>query len=78
MGVQQAWRSEASSNPGYYNLYTQADVIQPWMVGLYDRSNYPGFYTGTTVRDKALTDSLAINYSPVVWPGGSDRNRQLV
>ena len=53
MGVQQAWRSEASSNPDYYNVYTQADVIQPWTVGSYDHSNYPGFYTATTVPDKA-------------------------
>lgn len=75
MGVQQAWRSESSSNPDYYNVYTQADVIQPWTVGAYDNSNYQGFYSGTTVPDKALTDRLGIGYSPVVLPGSSDRNR---
>lgn len=75
MGVQQAWRSEMSSNPDYYNVYIQADVIQPWTVGAYDNDNYQGFYTGTTVPDKALTDQLGIGYSPVVLPGSSDRNR---
>lgn len=75
MGVQQAWRSERSSNPDYYNVYIQADVIQPWTVGAYDNSNYQSFYSGTTVPDKALTDQLGIGYSPVVLPGSSDRNR---
>jgi hypothetical protein len=76
MGVEQAWRSEAQSNPDYYAVYVQADVIQPWTVGAYDNTNYQGYYTGTSVPDKALTDQLGINYSPVIWPGGSDRNRQ--
>jgi hypothetical protein len=76
MGVQQAWRSEAQANPDYFSVYIQADVIQPWTVGAYGNDNYQGFYTGTTVPDKALTDDMGINYSPVIWPGGSDRNRQ--
>jgi hypothetical protein len=45
-------------------------------VGSYSNDSYDGFYSGTTVPDKQLTDSINLKYSPVIWPGGSDRNRQ--
>lgn len=76
LGVQWAWASDATENPDYYNVYIQADVIQPWAVGAYGNDNYESFYNNTSVSDKALTDRLGIKYGPSVTPGGSDRNRR--
>ena len=76
LGVQWDWASDATQNPDYYNVYTQADVIQPWAVGAYDYSNYEQRYNDTFVPDKALTDRLGIKYAPSITPGGSDRNRR--
>ena len=76
LGVPWSWATDATSNPDYYALYTQADAIQPWAVGAYSHENYEEFYNQTTVTDKALTDRLGIKYGPSVTPGGSDRNRQ--
>ena len=76
LGVQWSWASDATENADYYDIYVQADAIQPWAVGAYSYDSYEGFYNHTTVSDKALTDSLGIKYGPSITPGGSDRNRQ--
>ena len=76
LGVQWSWASDATEDPDYYNVYTQADVIQPWAVGAYSPDSYESFYNTTSVPDKALTDRLGLKYGPSVQPGGSDRNRQ--
>ena len=76
LGVQWSWASDASEDPDYYNVYIQADVVQPWAVGAYSNDNYQEFYNKTSKSDKSLTDQLGLKYGPSVWPGGSDRNRQ--
>ena len=75
LGVEWDWASDATQNPDFYDVYVQADVIQPWAVGAYDRDFYPTFYNRTSVPDKALTDQIGIKYAPSIQPGGSDRNR---
>ena len=75
LGVQWDWASDATKNPDYYDVYTQADVVQPWAVGAYDYNNYEEKYNDTFVPDKALTDQLGIKYGPSITPGGSARNR---
>ena len=76
LGVQWSWASDATANPDYYNVYVQADAIQPWAVGSYSYDSYEEFYNQTSVTDKVLTDRTGIKYGPSVTPGGSDRNRQ--
>ena len=77
LGVPFSWASDATNNPDYYNVYIQADVVQPWAVGAYqDIPTYESLYNSTSVPDKALTDKLGIKYAPSVTPGGSDRNRE--
>ena len=76
LGVEWDWASDATKNPDYYNIYVQADAIQPWAVGAYDHDSYDAFYHQTSVSDKALTDSLGLKYGPSITPGGSDRNRE--
>lgn len=75
LGVEWDWASDATENPDYYNVYTQANVIQPWAVGAYSYENYQDRYENTFVPDKALTDRLGIKYAPSLTPGGSARNR---
>lgn len=76
LGVQWDWAFDRTQNPAYYDVYLQADVIQPWAVGPYnDPSSYQGFYQRTSISDKALTDRLGIKYAPSITPGGSARNR---
>ncbi|CAL8580662.1 hypothetical protein XPA_006382 [Xanthoria parietina] len=77
LGVQWDWAFDRTQNPDYYNVYLQADVIQPWAVGPYnDPTSYEGFYQRTSIPDKALTDRLGIKYAPSITPGGSARNRE--
>lgn len=76
LGVPFSWASDATENPDYYDVYIQADVVQPWAVGAYGNDNYEALYNSTSVPDKALTDQLGIKYGPSVTPGGSDRNRE--
>ena len=66
---------DATPYPDFDNVYIQADVIQPWAVGVYSNSDYQSFYNNTSVTDKARTDQLGIKYAPSVTPGGSARNR---
>lgn len=76
LGVQWDWAFDRTQDPDYYNVYLQADVIQPWAVGPYnDPSSYEGFYQRTSISDKALTDQLGIKYAPSITPGGSASNR---
>ena len=76
LGVQWDWANDRTQNSDFYNVYLQADVIQPWAIGPYnDPSSYEGFYHRTSISDKALTDQLGVKYAPSITPGGSDRNR---
>ena len=77
LGVQWDWALDAQNNPDFYNVYIQADVVQPWAVGPYfNIDDYENFYNQHSVTDKALTDQLGIKYGPSVLPGASDRNRE--
>ena len=75
LGLQGHWALDATQYPDFYNVYTLADVIQPWAVGVYSNDDYQSFYNNTSVTDKARTDQLGIKYAPSVTPGGSARNR---
>ena len=77
LGLQGYWALDATQNSDFYDVYIQADVIQPWAVGVYGNDNYQSFYNNTSVTDKARTDQLGIKYAPSVTPGGSARNRDV-
>ncbi|KAL8685376.1 MAG: hypothetical protein Q9218_007799 [Villophora microphyllina] len=77
LGVQWDWAFyRTDQRIDYFNVFTQADVIQPWAVGAYDDiPSYEQKYRDNFVPDKALADQLGLKYAPSILAGSSSRNR---
>jgi len=81
-GVPTGWRtltSDSRTDPEWANVYRRWDALCPWTVGRY--SNPSGVTTHKNNYwnpDFGETQSLGIEYLPVVWPGFSwDNLKQL-
>jgi len=77
-GVPSYWRTgtrDAEKGPEWAQVFRSFDIISPWAVGRF--ANYEGadiFTREVTIPDLRETDSLGIDYMPLVFPGFSWSN----
>jgi len=81
-GVPTGWRSltsDSRTDPEWANVYRRWDAICPWTVGRYSNPSGVGNHKNNYWSpDFTETQSLGIEYIPVVWPGFSwDNLKQL-
>jgi len=72
-GVPAGWRKgegDASANSGWSRIWPELDVISPWTVGRYHDDDSADKYRDDTLKpDFAFSQSLGLDYMPVVFPG---------
>lgn len=76
LGVPTYWRerrNDALPDAKLHDLIKAADVIMPWFVGRYGKTNYPDFHN-LIVNDIKWCNENSVEYAPLCFPGSSDRN----
>ena len=77
-GVPGYWRTldnDSRTDSRWTDVYHAFDVISPWTVGRYNNnSGADSWKNSRIIPDLAETDSIGIDYSPVIWPGFSWKN----
>lgn len=76
LGVPTYWRerrNDAIPDAKLHDLIKMADVIMPWFVGRYGKSEYSNFHN-LIQQDIAWCKENNVAYAPLCFPGSSDRN----
>jgi len=76
LGLPTYWRTltrDADTDPRLHDVIRKCDIVQPWMVGRYNESSYPGF-ADQLKSDLAWCKTNMVDYVPVVFPGFSWHN----
>ena len=66
-------RNDAIPDAKLHDLIKMADVIMPWFVGRYGKSDYSNFHN-LIQQDIAWCKENNVAYAPLCFPGSSDRN----
>lgn len=88
LGVPAYWRSangegDVVNDPAITALIKDADIIMPWLVGVYDydgtvqttpMGSFTNFFKERLIADFAVADNYDVDFCPLVFPGFSDRN----
>ncbi len=80
-GLPSYWRTgqfDASSDPGWEQVWRRLDVLSPWSVGRFSDDDGADAYRRRVLEpDLAVTRAWGVDYMPVLFPGYSFANADL-